>query len=119
MQQQAKDLEDLEDDKDLKNLEDDDDLDLENENDEQCLEKDDRPGFTGVGSTEIFAGASGNVAVPTHLHYAHRGAALHCMTFSEYCSCIQLTPISVADVAANLEKENTQAVHAAAHRYVA
>ncbi len=28
---------------------------LENEFDEQCLEKDDRPGFTGVGSTEIFA----------------------------------------------------------------
>jgi hypothetical protein len=95
-----------------------DDDNVENEYVEQCLEKDDRPGFNGVGSTEIFAGALGNVAVPTHLHYAHRGTALHCMTFSEYCSCIHITPISVADAAANLEKANTQASHAAAHRLV-
>ena len=81
------------------------------------LEKDLRPGCRDDGGTEIYTGASGNVtAVPMFIHYAHRGVSLDTMTFYEYCACVLIAPFSAAEIADNLEEENTQAIHAAANR---
>jgi hypothetical protein len=83
---------------------------------DQFLEKDERPGPKGDGSAEIYEGVSGSVAVPMHVHYAHRGAQLQCMNFYEYCSCVQIARFSVVEIAANSEAKSTQAIHAAAGR---
>jgi hypothetical protein len=83
---------------------------------DEFLEKDERPGPKGDGSAEIYEGVSGNVAVPMHVHYSHRGTQLQCMNFYEYCSCVHIAGFSVAEIAANSEAKNTQANHAAAGR---
>jgi hypothetical protein len=80
------------------------------------LEKDRRPGRKDHGTTEIYTGASGTVAVAMYTHYAHRGDALAGMTLYEYSACIHIAPFSLAEIAANLEAETSRATHASAHR---